>query len=411
MQMKTSYCLLLLVLFGTQGYAQLDTYDHKMELSGNQDLWHSVILNDTLFGKVQNDFSDIRIYGITNTQDTIEAPYILRIKKEKTANRTVAFKSINSAKNSEGYYFTYEIPERETINQIALTFKNQNFDWKVRLEGGHSTAGQWFTIIEDQRILSISNDQTNYSFTNLTFPNSNYPYYRLFINSPVQPELLTASIRYDQTIPADFESYTIRSQKVDHAKLAKHTVVEVDLGKKVPLSYLKINVSDKIDYYRPVSIAYKTDSVNTEKGWKYNYVNLTSGILTSLEKNEFRFESTLVQHLQVVVQNQDNQTLTIENSEPKGYVHELVTRLNTPATYYLAFGKSNDRVASYDIANVATNIPENRKVLHLGAIQDIHKKESPKTSPLFENKIWLWVVMILIILILGWFTLTMMRSR
>ncbi len=409
--MKASFCLLILSLFAAQVAAQLDTYDHKMELSGNQDLWHKIILNEALFGKVQNDFSDVRIYGITNTQDTIEAPYLLRIKKEKIAEQTIAFKTVNSAKNSEGYYVTYEIPESETINQIALSFKNQNFDWKVGLEGSHTNGGQWFTIIEDQRILSINNDQTNYSFTDLTFPDSNYHYYRLLIKSPDKPELLTASISYDQTIPAHFETYSIKSLKVDHTKLTKHTVVDVDLGKKIPLSYLKINVSDAIDYYRPVSIAYIRDSVHTEKGWKYNYHHLTSGIMTSLEKNEFHFESTLVKQLRITLQNQDNQALTIENVEPKGYVHELVTRLNTPATYCLAFGKINDKVPSYDIAKVTTNIPENLTALQMGPVQEIQKKETDKAAPLFENKLWLWAVMIVIILILGWFTLTMMRNR
>ncbi|MGF1557805.1 MAG: DUF3999 domain-containing protein, partial [Flavobacteriaceae bacterium] len=179
----------------------------------------------------------------------------------------------------------------------------------------------------------------------------------------------------------------------------------------IPLSYLKINVSDAIDYYRPVSIAYIRDSVHTEKGWKYNYHHLTSGIMTSLEKNEFHFESTLVKQLRITLQNQDNQALTIENVEPKGYVHELVTRLNTPATYCLAFGKINDKVPSYDIAKVTTNIPENLTALQMGPVQEIQKKETDKAAPLFENKLWLWAVMIVIILILGWFTLTMMRNR
>ena len=37
-------------------------------------------------------------------------------------------------------------------------------------------------------------------------------------------------------------------------------------------------------------------------------------------------------------------------------------------------------------------------------------KEVKKVSPIFENKLWLWAVMGVIILLLGWFTFKMIRT-
>lgn len=410
MKMKSNFCLILVLFFGGFAFAQLDTYDQKIELKGVSDQWHKVILNEAVFAKVNNNLSDLRIYGVRTGKDTLEAPYILKIRKASTTKQDIGFNLLNSSKNTKGSYFTYEIATKESINEIHLDFSNQNFDWRIQLEGSHNL-NEWFTILEDHRILSIQNNQTDYSFTSLTFPDSKYRYYRVLINTEDTPKLRSARIIRDETISADYTSYAVKKQEVDNAVIPKNTIVNIDLGKRVPLSFLKIKVSDTVDYYRAISIAYKSDSVNTEKGWKYNYSKLASGILTSIEKNEFRFQSKLAQHLRITIQNQDNQALQIQEVETKGYRHELVTRLTEPATYYLAFGKTQDRLPSYDISKVATNIPSELIALAMGDIEEIPKKEIAVASPLFENKLWLWVVMGLVIAVLGWFTLSMMRKK
>jgi len=151
--------------------------------------------------------------------------------------------------------------------------------------------------------------------------------------------------------------------------------------------------------------------VNTEKGWHYNYRNLSSGTLNSIEKNEIKFSSTIAQKIRVVIQNYDNEPLIIENIEVKGYTHKLVARFDKPANYYLAYGKANSRKPQYDIAQAVTKIPKNLTILTLGEIEHIPKEKTPTVSPLFENKIWLWVVMGVIILVLGGFTLKMMQKK
>src|SRR5690606_40823506 len=67
-----------------------------------------------------------------------------------------------TAHNESGYFFTFEMPAREPINQLYLQFKEKNFDWKIRLEGSHDQQ-EWFTIADDYRIVSISNQLTDRS--------------------------------------------------------------------------------------------------------------------------------------------------------------------------------------------------------------------------------------------------------
>lgn len=400
-----------LFLFGWMGlstaFAQLDTYGHKQELKGISEQWHSIPLSNSIFDKVNPDMSDIRIYGVTKN-DTLEAPYVFWIAEGSLTKKDVAFNLLNTTSNAKGHYFTYEIPTTEAINEIHLIFKKENFDWRVQLEGSQNQK-EWFTVLEDYRILSIKNDQTDYEFTDLSFPKLKYRYYRLLVQSSEKPELRSASIRLDDRIDATYLDYPVTYMNIDQQD--KRTVIDIDLKKRLPVSYLAFKVVDKIDYYRPISIQYVYDSVITEKGTKYSYRSLTSGTLSSIEDNSFKFPTTLAQRFRAVIENHDNQPLQIEAAKAKGYEHKLIARFTQPATYYLTYGKVQAQKPRYDITHAVTKIPDNPSPLTIGDEQQIPKKSISEASPLFENRLWLWAVMGVVILVLGWFTLGMIRRK
>jgi len=394
-------------LYCALSFAQLDTYGHKIALSGITDQWHKMELPDSLFENLSQDLNAIRIYGIAGN-DTLEAPYLLKIASGIQDRKHIDFKLLNTTSNSNGYYFTYEVNSEETLNLIKLDIADENYDWNVMLEGSQDQQ-EWFTILNDYRILGIKNTRTDYSFSELNFKNSKYRYYRLLIKSRKKPLIKAAKISVDSETNARYRTYTVTYTNIEEQN--KQTIIDIDFKRRLPISSLKIAVSDKIDYYRPLTIAYPADSVQTEKGWRYDYRNLTSSTLSSVEKNEFNFKSTLTQKLRVIIQNNDNEPLTIEGTSAKGYVHELIARFTKPATYYLAYGKPNDKKPRYDIAQVSSKIPTELTALTFGEVHDIPKKRTPTVTPLFENKWWLWAIMAIVILLLGGFTLQMIQKK
>ncbi len=405
--MKNYFLCFIGWLSCSMAFAQLDTYEYKQELKGISGQWHSIELPNSVFANIAFDLSDIRIFGVTEN-DTLEAPYILKVASGKRIQRRVNFALLNTASNSSGHYFTYEIPTTEAINEIQLDFNNQNFDWRIVLEGSQDQQ-EWFTILDDYRILSIKTDQTDYTFSALNFPATKYRYYRLLVKSGEKPELLSAKLSFDGRTNTNYSDFPITFMNIE--QVAKNTILDIDLKQRLPLSHLKLNVSNEIDYYRPISIQYVSDSVETEKGWKYSYANLASGTLTSIAKKGFQFETTLAQKLRVIIENYDNRPLQIESAKAKGYIHELVARFSEPATYYLTYGNDQTKKPYYDIVQAATKIPDNLSRLTLRDVQEIPKKAAQTGSPLFENKLWLWGVMGLVILVLGWFTVRMMGKR
>jgi len=405
---KINSCLLLFICSFTFG--QIGEYTYKRELEGINDQWHTIELPKEIFGKISRNLSDLRIYGITIENDTIEAPYLLNISIGKTIINEINFKSINNSFNKNGYYFTFKIPAKATINQIKLDFKRDNFDWKIALQGSQNQQ-EWFQILDNYRILSIKNEQTNYQFTNINFPNSNYLYYRLRIKSKKKPLLENTKISLEEFSGANLNNFAVKKVTVNESKPMKETIIDVELENTVPVSMLKINMADAYDYYRPITIKYLTDSVKTEQGWHYNYSILSSGTLSSIEESTFKFNSTVLRNLKIIIHNYDNEPLTFKNLEVKGYSHKLTARFTKPATYFLTYGNSRARNPNYDLNHLTSNIPDSLTRLTMKGEMVIDKKEVPITEPLFKNKTWLWALMAIIILVLGGFTLKMMKKN
>lgn len=409
MKLKTNIATILFVLAIPLANAQMKDYHFKRELKGITDTWQKLILPDSLYKNAARNLSDIRIFGITE-EDTIEAAYVWRIKSEKTESTPVNFRILNSSKTEKGYYFTIQIPTQAAINKLLLGFKQFNFDWHVNLEGSQNQL-DWFSIVEDSRILSIKNAQTFYQYTQITFPSSSYKFYRLLLKSDIKPDLKDVKVSFNTVFKGVYNDYSVKDLETLQHKENNNTVLNINLKNTVPISYINIHVNGNYDYYRPVTLQYVADSIYTEKGWQYNYRTLTQGVLNSIEPNSFTFKSAIVKKIKITIDNQDNEALSIDSVDVKGYVHELAIRLTTPATYYLTYGNPNVYTPNYDVARFTSKIPGNLKVVKLGEEHIIEKPQVPIKKPLFENKLWLWGIIIITILLLGFFALRMIKAK
>jgi len=407
--MKKNSLLIIVLLFQIISFGQIQKYNYKRELSGIKDTWHSVEIPDEMFEKIDYSMNDIRLYGITE-KDTVEAPFFSRIQKDIITSENIDYELINKSKDANGYYYTLQINSDVNINEIDLEFSHQNYDWQVLLEGSHDQI-KWYTLVDHYRVLSIQNSLTNYTFNRLSFPTSNYKYYRVFVPSSFDPGLISPRITHTTYVKGKTRDFKIISQNITEEN--KETIITLKLDRAVPLNQLSFFAKEDFDYYRPISIDYLADSTKTEKGYILNYNPITSGVFSSIESNQFYLHNVVVNNLRITIQNHDNQALTFKDFSLNGYVHELVARFTEDANYMMVYGNSNVSAPNYDIDHFTNNIPSELSSLELGDEIEIAKSnsENEKDSPLFENPIWLWIIMGIVILILGWFTLKMIKSE
>lgn len=409
MKIKYFAAIIFMTLLDVSVNGQNATFRYQREIFGITDTWHKLMIPDSVFGKMDPDFKDLRIVGFTSGNDTIEAPYRIRMSNAKMTGGKIVFKTINTSKKGKLNFFTFEVPGLETTNHIDLSFEQNNFDWRLKLEGSHDL-NNWYTITENYRILSIRNETTDFNFTRINFPDSKYKYFRIGIESDKKPELKSAEISCDSIVGASYRNYAIKNVRIEENKKIKETVIEAELMLSVPVSMIDIFISDKQDYYRPISISYLRDSVKTQQGWSYEYAELYNGTIHSLTESKFSFNSTIFKKIKISIRNNDNQALKVDSIKVRGYLHELFIRFDKPARYYLVYGNESISAPVYDLSHFSNKIPADAPSLTLGI--EVQNKWEAKdvTLPLFTNKWWLWLLMITIILVLGLFSLKMMRK-
>lgn len=410
MKLKIKYLFTFALLISVVASGQITDYNYKRNIETPTETWHSLTLPSAIFSKLKPNLTDLRIYGVTAKNDTIEAPYILKTNKAQTVNTNIRFQTINQSKTEDGYYFTFKLNRLESINFIKLNFENSNFDWNVNLEGSQNQT-QWFTVLEDYRILAIKNTTTKFKFTNLSFPETEYRYFRLFVKNKTKPNLISATISKREVKDGIYNNYEVAKTSVNQDKTEKTTIVNFELQSKVPVNTVNIDVATKTDYYRPFKIEYISDSIKTDKGWRYSYRNLKRSTLHSLEKSDFKFETIIAKKFRITIYNNDNQPLKINSVSAKGYQYKLISRFTEVAGYALVYGNTSARKPIYDIAKFSENIPKNLQNLNFENEAIIKKEIEEKTTPLFVNDYWLWAIIIVIIVLLGGFTLKMMNKK
>ncbi len=393
-----------------QAYGQDQDFNYKRKLDGISATWHTIILDNEVFVKSAKDLKDLRILGIDQNNDTLEVPYMLNVLADKLRTKEISFKLINQATNAAGKYYTFEIPEEQEVNQIHLDFNKENFDWQVVLEGSQDL-NDWFTILQDYRILSIKNATADYTFTKLIFPVAKFKYLRLLVKGVNTPGFEKAAIFKKVLQPGDHRNYTIRSFSTSENDTNNETILDVQLAQYVPVATIKLDIDKQFDFYRPLTVQYLVDSIKGPNGWNYNYQNVYRGTLSSLENNEITLNQTKAQKFRIIIDNHDNTPLVINGVSAHGNLYQLTGRFLKPANYYLFYGNKSQAKPDYDISHFQDKIPTTLTPLQVGPEELIpHQVKTPQ-QPLFANKTWLWGIMILIIGVLGWFSLKMIRNQ
>lgn len=388
-----------------KSFSQTEDFQYRRTLENVSETWHKIILPEESFDKFNPDFSDVRIFGNNKT----ETPYILKTASDRISETAIQFKTINVSNKNTDYFYTFELLQAKEINQIKLGFEQENFDWKLDLEASNNQT-EWFLIQKDYRILSIKNSQTDYKFTQVDFPDSKYKFYRIKIKASEQPKLTEAKIQEQQKEEGSFKTATIKTLKKTIDVKKKTSVIEVELAHKVPVSSIKINIGTTFDYYRPVTIEILRDSVKIEDKWHYNYDILTQGTLSSLEKKGFSTDNTLAKKLRITIENNNNQPLDIQGVEVKNAVYFLIARFTEKGNYSLFYGNNKAEKPQYDIENFEENIPKNPSVITVSKEERNPEFKTETKSALFENKIWLWILMGIIIVAMAFYSLKMLRE-
>lgn len=402
--------VLVFTIMATHSFSQLKDYNYKAEINNVQDTWHVLKLPQEAFGLMKCNYAAIRIYGLTEA-DTIEIPYIIETLSDKQIFTKVPVTVVNRAKTSEGTYFTLQNEGARNINEIELNFKEENFDWNARVEGSNDN-NKWFIISEKERLVALKREDVDFKATTIKFPLVNYKFIRIHLQDVIEVNLTEALIFEKEVLKGEEQVFEIQGQSVSEDKNTKRTIVTVRLKDSVPVSKIIIPVDSDMDYYRRVHLKTVKDSIIIENHTRYSYESLGTYDLSSYKKNEIYIENVCVDNLIVEIENMDNNPLPIGDINISGNPVQLKARFPAEKLrYVLAIGNERAHSPQYDIAAFKNNIPESPVLLTIGNFEDIEKEERKKNTPVLPFPEYvLWIILVAVIVILGFFTSKMLKK-
>jgi len=402
-------CLALLQVLAVTATAQSFSMKRSLqpELSSG---WHSFSMPVEITAKTKPRYSDLRIFAIGPKNDTAEVPYVLENAIPFTEKEEKFFTILNKAVRDGRYYYTLEPKDgMANLNEIILGFSEKNYDLQVTLEGSMDQR-EWFALLKDYRLTAIKNNKADFEFTTLITNLSSYKYYRVNYAIPKDPVLETA--QYDISMKQNEGAWWEQKaaiEKVENLKKEKQTTCMVVLPEPIPVSLVRFYIKDSIDYIRPVRIQAIPWPENTIGTDEEKLINITTGTLNSFDKQQIGFGELITRRLKIIITNNDNLPLTIDSIILKSGKKLVITRLPEASEYIMMYGNKVMAAPQYDLAEVLSKMElPNFGNITVGA-EERNVPEKPKGW--WESNTWLYVVMGLIIIMLGGFTMKMMRKK
>jgi hypothetical protein len=401
------YSISILILFFCANVLAQETqfsYKRKIENVKVED-WYAIALPPDLFWHCENDFRDLRIFDLTRP-DTLEIPYLLDILDTEVTKHEVVLSTLNQSRKGNEYYVTF-LNSGYKVNYLELAFAETNYFGTVNVEGSNDRK-QWFELANDEKIFSVQNSREQYASSIVNFPLTDYPYLRLTIASADKLTFSSATFRLDEIKPGSFDTIpTTLSVSTD--KKSKRTILEVSLDHYRPVSNVAFEIDSKNDFYRQMTVETLLDSSKTERGWIRNYKMVSGNLITSFKPNQFSIPFTLTSRIRISIENYDNPPLQISGVKLNGAKVQLRAKLKSDLSF-LFYGNSSEYKPTYDLEHFKEKIPLQPIEASLAIEENIGK--TPATiSAIFENKAWLWGILIALIALLGFFTLRMMKGK
>lgn len=403
--MKRSKYIFLLLVFAT-GYGMgQPAFRYKRNIEGVREAgWYTLVLPTAIFQNLNGELSDFRLYALEG-KDTVELPYLLDVRHDEVARKEVQLPVFNTSRMDGELFVSFSLTPSQKVNSLDLAFEELNYFAFVTLEGSDDKS-QWFELVKNRRIVSIRNEKSHYALSAITFPLTDYRFLRARVRSDIPLTFRRASFHYNDFTPGVYQEIPLR-WNVRHDKKSRESFVDIRLRDFEPVSSLSLKADSTRDYYRPFRLEYVRDSVQTDKGWLKYYSPMYAGYLTSFKPNGFDFDWRTTKELRLVIDNNDNQPLDVLDVAVRGPEVHVIAYLKTGNNFML-YGAGAVRAPLYDLAHFQNKISE----APLKAILSAEEKlipDRPTAKPLFENKLWLWSIMIVMIGALGFFTMKMMR--
>ncbi len=366
--------------------------------------FYSIPISPELSAYIKTDLSDLRITDekgqwiphiinwlyshSTNDPVNFEMPIL---KKENTNSQTILIIRNNSGNK---------------LSNLFLNVKNATINRFASLSGSDDQVN-WYTItdsllLKDQ---AISDDKT---FLKIFFPPVNYNYYRIIIsNGKKDPLNIQEVINEGSALPEKAERFIVNPESAfSQIDSTGYSLIKIENVNNFHVSKLTIHISSPKFFER------KAGLFTSYAGSIHEMLKRTSNTdfaISSNSSGEYTIPIINNRVFYLLVENKDNPPLQVAGITTEQDKKEIIAWLDEGKNYRLLFDDSLAHAPDYDLQQFSGKIPKSVATLNVGKIEVINERKINLTSKK-NHKWWIWPIIVVVILLLGYSTLTLTRD-
>lgn len=356
--------------------------------------FYSINITPQLSSYIENDFCDLRI---ADDKEKFVA-YILRTTKPAFSTRDYIKLPIikNELADSGRSMLILQNHGEQKISVIALILKNAAVSRTATISGSDDI-NHWFTIDEDIYFQKqFVTDSDKYVQT-IQFPTSTYKYLKIVIDNRKNNPLNIIEVgMYADTKNKATSSYTINPIPFFNQTDSTDNITYLNIKQVASYHFDKIRLLIKAPHFYKRNI----DIVTSESTTLFE---LVSGKETAFDVQTCNDTSILIK-----IYNGDNPALKIDSVLTEQENKQIVTYLEAGKNYYLLMHDSSAIKPVYDLKQFKDSISFDIPALNIVSFEKLNT-EQPNTG-MRVSKNWIWPVIIAMIIILGFFSLRLIKA-
>jgi len=403
--------LSLIFAFLTQINAQDYAWKAKIPKLDNEG-FHKILISPDVTSKLENGFSDIRIFSSKNK----EIPYILETEERLNyKDYFVEYKIIEKKEETKWPYYTRLIihnPKRAKISNIQLLIRNSDVSKSLKLSGSDDKE-KWYIIKDSYRFHAMYSDETTSIIKIIDFPLSNYEYFEVLIDDWKNNPINIQKAGYFNTAIDEGKYTEVSKPKISQLEKEeeKESVVKIVYDGKPQIDKITFKIEGPEFYFRDAEIQIRDSSLNKKKKYEHYFSTIGNVTLSSNSLNSFYLHGIRVGVLYLRIKNKDNEPLKIANINAEQINSYLIAKLKNTETYNLKFGDGDLAAPDYDLKFFKDDLPtkiNSVKVSEIVSIKDKEKIDSP--TGIHLDSAFIWVAIIAVIALLIYMVLKMLKD-
>lgn len=406
MTVKKRNRLLLLLLFGClQSFSQ---QFRNTAVLGNveKDSFYSIPITSELSSYLKTDLSDIRIADEKGQW----VPHIVNWSLKNTIIHNVYFDLPVLKKENAGtsLILVAENTGKETLTNILLTIKNTAAT-RLAVISGSDDQKNWFTITDSILLSSTEMIQESIPAFRINFPLVNYNYLKITVyngsKDPFNIQGVLSEVPGDTRIK---ETYiTNLPLKFTQKDTVGFTLIHIENPAAYHLNKFSVAIATPKYYDRRASMYLNAPGQSIKEFIRAR--PFKEYIFSSVNTGEYETPRIKNKDLYLLIKNGDNYPLHVSSIGTQQVRKELVAYLEKGKQYKLFFNDSLAVMPDYDLQHFRSKVPDSLPVLSIGKIT-FNTKTLLDSKEKTGNRKWLWPAIIIILLLLGYFTWSLTKD-